>query len=334
VGELRVTPQLIDAYGRVHTDLRVSVIDKCNLRCTYCMPAEGVAWLPKPELLTVDEIVRIVGIATDAGVTEVRLTGGEPLLRADLVDIVAGINALPTPPVMSLTTNGMRLARVADALADAGLRRVNVSLDTLDDERFFTLSRRTGLEQVLEGIDAALAAGLSPVKVNTVLMRGVNDDEAPRLLKWALDTGVEIRFIEQMPLDAQHAWRRDQMVTTQDVIDMLSEHFTLTAVEEHTHDPARRHYVDGGPATVGFISSVSAPFCGGCDRVRLTADGQFRNCLFAQVETDLRNPMRSGASDDEVLALMQGSVAAKAAGHGINNPDFLQPPRPMSAIGG
>jgi cyclic pyranopterin phosphate synthase len=334
VGELGVTPQLVDAFGRIHTDLRVSVIDKCNLRCTYCMPAEGVAWLPKPELLTADEIVRIVAIACDAGVTEVRLTGGEPLLRPDLVDIVGGINALPRPPAMSLTTNGMRLARVADALADAGLRRVNVSLDTLDDERFFDLSRRTGLEQVLEGIDAALAAGLSPVKINTVLMRGVNDDEAPQLLKWALDTGVEIRFIEQMPLDAQHAWRRDQMVTTGDVIDALRAHFTLTPVDEQTHDPARRHYVDGGPATVGFISSVSEPFCGGCDRVRLTADGQFRNCLFAQVETDLRGPMREGASDADVLALMQGSVAAKAAGHGINNPDFLQPPRPMSAIGG
>ena len=327
-------PSLVDGFGRIHTDLRVSVIDRCNLRCTYCMPAEGVAWLPKPELLTADELVRVVAIAVSAGVTEVRLTGGEPLLRPDLVEIVGRIHELPNAPTMSLTTNGMRLERLAPDLAAAGLRRVNVSLDTLDDECFFTLTRRTGLEQVLAGVEAAVAAGLAPVKINAVLMRGVNEEEAPTLLKWALDTGVEMRFIEQMPLDAQHAWRRDQMVTTDDVVRSLRQHFTLEPAPHNPHDPAVRHVVDGGPATVGFISSVSTPFCGGCDRVRLTADGQFRNCLFAQVETDLRTPMRAGATDDEVLALMTGSVHAKAAGHGINNPDFLQPPRPMSAIGG
>jgi len=327
-------PSLVDGFGRLHTDLRVSVIDRCNLRCTYCMPAEGVAWLPKPELLTADELVRVVAIAVSAGVTEVRLTGGEPLLRPDLVEIVGRIHALENAPSMSLTTNGMRLERLAPDLAAAGLRRVNVSLDTLDDECFFTLTRRTGLEQVIAGVEAAVAAGLAPVKINAVLMRGVNEEEAPTLLKWALDTGVEMRFIEQMPLDAQHAWRRDQMVTTDDVVRSLRRHFTLEPAPHNPHDPAVRHVVDGGPATVGFISSVSTPFCGGCDRVRLTADGQFRNCLFAQVETDLRTPLRAGATDDEVLALMTTSVQAKAAGHGINNPDFLQPPRPMSAIGG
>jgi cyclic pyranopterin phosphate synthase len=314
--------------------LRLSITDRCNLRCTYCMPAEGVEWLPKPDVLTADELVRIVAIAVSAGITEVRLTGGEPLLRPDLVDVVAAINALPSAPELSLTTNGMRLGRLAPGLAAAGLRRVNVSLDTLDHDRFFTMTRRTGLEQVLAGIDAALEAGLHPVKINAVLMRGINDDEAPQLLKWALDAGVEMRFIEQMPLDAQHAWRRDQMVTTPDVLESLGRHFTLEPLDHNAHDPAVRYSVDGGPATVGFISSVSVPFCGGCDRVRLTADGQFRNCLFAQVETDLRTPMRAGADDDELLALMVASVAAKAAGHGINDPGFLQPPRPMSAIGG
>jgi cyclic pyranopterin phosphate synthase len=335
MGELGMTqPVLVDGYGRIHTDLRVSVIDRCNLRCTYCMPAEGVAWLPKPDLLSADELVRIVAIAVTAGVTEVRLTGGEPLLRPDLVEIVAGISSLPNAPSMSLTTNGMRLQRLAEPLVAAGLHRVNVSLDTLDNERFFTLSRRTGLEQVLAGVEAAVAAGLSPVKINAVLMRDVNEDEAPTLLKWALDTGVEMRFIEQMPLDAQHAWRRDQMVTTDDVVQALSQHFTLERIKDDGHDPAVRYLVDGGPATVGFISSVSSPFCGGCDRVRLTADGQFRNCLFAQVESDLRTPMREGASDDDLLGVMLASVRAKAAGHGINDPNFLQPPRPMSAIGG
>jgi cyclic pyranopterin phosphate synthase len=298
------------------------------------MPAEGVAWLPKNELLTAEELVRVVRVGVELGIEEVRLTGGEPLLRADLVDIVAGINALPDPPSMSLTTNGMRLDRMATDLAAAGLRRVNVSLDTLDPERFFTMTRRTGLEQVLAGIEAARAAGLTPVKVNAVLMKGMNDDEAPTMVKWALDTGVELRFIEQMPLDAQHQWRREDMVTTTDVVSQLEQHFELAALPHDPRDPAVRFLVDGGPATVGFISSVSSPFCGGCDRVRLTADGQFRNCLFAQVETDLRTPMRAGADDDAIARLMAGSVSAKAAGHGINAPGFHQPDRPMSAIGG
>ena len=325
---------LIDRFGRVHTDLRVSVIDRCNLRCTYCMPAEGVEWLPKPHLLTTDELIRIVSVAVSAGITDVRLTGGEPLLRPDMVDIVAALNSLPKPPRISMTTNGMRLAEVAQDLVDAGMQRVNVSLDTLDPKRFRAITRRDGVEAVVAGVAAAVGAGMTPVKINAVLMRGVNDDEGPELLKWAMDAGAQLRFIEQMPLDAQHAWRRDEMVTTAEVMSTLERHFVLEPVPHDPHDPAVCYTVDGGPATVGFVSSVSVPFCGACDRVRLTADGQFRNCLFAHAETDLRTPLREGASDDELLVLMMGSVDEKAPGHGIDEPDFLQPPRPMSAIGG
>ena len=324
------------------TDLRVSLTDRCNLRCTYCMPEEGLAWLPKESLLTDAEVVRLVGIAvTRLGVTEVRFTGGEPLLRPGLVDIVAQTAALRPRPKISLTTNGIGLSRLARPLADAGLDRVNVSLDTLRADRFEALTHRRRLDEVLEGLHAAAAAGLRPVKLNTVLVRGINDDEVVDLLSFALAHGYELRFIEQMPLDAQHAWRRENMVPAEEVLDQLRRAFTLTPdAAERGSAPAETWVVegyrgpDGAPAKVGVIASVTRPFCAACDRTRLTADGQVRNCLFSQEETDLRGLVRSGADDEQIMRAWQDAMWAKRAGHAIDDPEFLQPARPMSAIGG
>jgi cyclic pyranopterin phosphate synthase len=323
---------LVDGFGRVHTDLRLSLTDRCNLRCTYCMPAEGLDWLPSPELLTDDELLRLVGVFASMGVRTVRLTGGEPLLRRGLPGLVARLSELGLS--LSLTTNGLGLARQAQALRDAGLSRVNVSLDTLRPERFLELTRRNRFADVVDGLRAARLAGLDPVKVNTVLMRGVNDDEAADLLAWALDHGYALRFIEQMPLDPQHGWDRATMVPADEILEVLGRHVTLTAVEHRGSAPAEQFLVDGGPATVGVVGSVTRPFCASCDRLRLTADGQVRNCLFARDESDLRAPLRSGASDDELADRLRVAVAGKKAGHGIGEPGFVQPDRPMSAIGG
>jgi cyclic pyranopterin phosphate synthase len=328
---------LIDRYGRMATDLRVSLTDRCNLRCTYCMPAEGLDWLPKPEMLTDDEVVRLVRIAVERlGVRQVRFTGGEPLLRRGLVDIVARCSQITPRPELSLTTNGVGLARLAPALAAAGLNRVNGSLDTLDPQRFEAISRRRRLSDVFEGLAAVAAAGLQPVKVNAVLMRGINDDEAPRLLRWAVDRGYQIRFIEQMPLDAQHAWDREQMVTAEEILSSLRAEYQLTPVgaDERGSAPAETWLVDGGPARVGVIGSVTRPFCGACDRTRLTADGQVRTCLFSRDESDLRSPLRGGATDSELAKRWRIAMAGKLPGHDIDDPGFLQPARPMSAIGG
>ncbi|MFF0576737.1 GTP 3',8-cyclase MoaA [Streptosporangium saharense] len=328
---------LRDSFGRVATDLRVSLTDRCNLRCSYCMPPEGLEWLPKPELLTADEIVRLVTLAVERlGVTEVRYTGGEPLLRRELVDIVARTSSLRPAPQVSLTTNGIGLVRLAVPLAEAGLSRVNVSLDTLDRETFRKLAHRDRLHDVLDGLAAADAAGLRPVKVNSVLMRGVNDHEAAALLRHCLERGYELRFIEQMPLDAQHGWSRENMITAEEILAALREDFDLTDADpgERGSAPAELFLVDGGPARVGVIGSVTRPFCGSCDRVRLTADGQVRNCLFATDESDLRSAMRAGASDEELAERWLAAVRIKKAGHGIDDPSFLQPSRPMSAIGG
>ncbi|MEV8639126.1 GTP 3',8-cyclase MoaA [Streptosporangium sp. NPDC051023] len=328
---------LRDSFGRVATDLRVSLTDRCNLRCSYCMPPEGLEWLPKPELLTADEIVRLVAIGVERlGITEVRYTGGEPLLRRELVDIVARTAELRPGPQVSLTTNGIGLARLAAPLASAGVHRVNVSLDTLDEETFKKLAHRDRLADVLGGLAAADAAGLRPVKINTVLMRDVNDHEAVQLLRYCLERGYELRFIEQMPLDAQHGWRRENMITADEILTRLQEAFDLTEDDpvERGSAPAELFLVDGGPARVGVIGSVTRPFCGACDRVRLTADGQIRNCLFATEESDLRAAMRSGANDEELAERWLAAVRAKRAGHGIDDPSFLQPSRPMSAIGG
>ena len=328
---------LTDSYGRTASDLRVSLTDRCNLRCAYCMPAEGLDWLPKPELLTDDELVRLIGLAvTRMGITEVRFTGGEPLLRRGLPGIVERVAALEPRPETSLTTNGIGLERLAAPLQAAGLDRVNVSLDTVSADVFVQLARRDRLDDVLAGLAAATAAGLTPVKVNAVLLRGINDHEAPALLRFCLAQGYQLRFIEQMPLDAQHGWRREEMVTADEVLAALNTEFCLTPADpaERGSAPAETFLVDDGPQTVGIIGSVTRPFCGACDRVRLTADGQLRNCLFARDESDLRTPLRAGASDDELVARWERCIAAKLPGHGINDVGFLQPARPMSAIGG
>ena len=341
---MRRLPLLVDSHGREHRDLRISLTDHCNLRCTYCMPEQGVPWLPKATLLTLPELLAIAEVAVGAGISEIRLTGGEPLLRRDIVEIVAGLAALSGPagrPEVSMTTNGIGLAKLAGALAEAGLARVNVSLDTLRPDRFVQLARRDRLADTLAGIEASLAAGLSPLKLNTVLMRGINTDEAVDLLRHALGIGAELRFIEQMPLDAGHTWTREGMVTADETQSLLASAFDLRALPGRGAAPAERFEVrpvgspDAEPlGTVGIIASVTRPFCGNCDRLRLTADGQLRNCLFATGETDLRTPLRSGASAEELTALIHENLAAKLPGHGINDPDFLQPRRPMSAIGG
>lgn len=323
---------LVDSFGRVATDLRVSLTDRCNLRCTYCMPAEGLPWLPSPELLTDDELVRLVRLAVQEGVGTVRLTGGEPLLRAGVVGLVARLADLDVD--LALTTNGLSLTRLAQPLADAGLRRVNVSLDTIRPERFAELTRRDRFHDVVAGLAAATKAGLSPVKVNAVPMRGVNDDELADLLDWCLERGYELRFIEQMPLDPQHSWERASLVDAEEILAALGERHTLTPCDVRGSAPAETWLVDGGPAKVGVVASVTRPFCGTCDRLRLTADGQLRTCLFARIESDLRAPMREGASDEQLVERMRVAMMGKKAGHGIDDPGFLQPDRPMSAIGG
>ncbi|TCJ30948.1 GTP 3',8-cyclase MoaA [Nocardioides jejuensis] len=325
---------LQDRFGRVATDLRVSLTDRCNLRCSYCMPAEGLDWAPDETQLTDDEVVHLVRIGVEQlGIREVRFTGGEPLVRRGLVDIVRRSAAFG--PEVSLTTNGLGLARTAQTLADAGLSRVNVSLDTIRPETFATITRRDRFHDVVAGLKAAADAGLGPVKVNAVLLRGVNDDQAPELLDWCLARGYALRFIEQMPLDAQHGWQRDEMVTADEILASLQASFRLDpASEPRGSAPAELWTVDGGPGTVGVIASVTRPFCGDCDRVRLTADGQIRNCLFAREESDLRTPLRAGASDEEIAGRWVAALRGKRAGHGIDDPTFLQPDRPMSAIGG
>jgi GTP 3',8-cyclase len=327
---------LADAYGRVATDLRVSLTDRCNLRCSYCMPAEGLDWLPDEQTLTDDEVVRLITIAVRRlGVQEVRFTGGGPLVRRGLVDIVRRTRALGDHVEISLTTNALGLHRNARALRDAGLDRVNVSLDTIRPETFAEITRRDRLHDVVAGLEAAREAGLGPVKINAVLLRGINDDQAPELLRWAVAEGYELRFIEQMPLDAQHGWSRAEMVTADEIFDRLAAEFDLAPHHEPRGSaPAELFLVDGGPATVGVIASVTRPFCGDCDRVRLTADGQVRNCLFAREESDLRTALRGGASDEEIADRWVTAMAGKRAGHGIDDPTFLQPDRPMSAIGG
>jgi GTP 3',8-cyclase len=320
----------------VATDLRVSLTDRCNLRCSYCMPAEGLDWLPNDDVLTDDEVVRLITIAVEhLGVDEVRFTGGEPLLRRGLPDIVRRTAALRPRPETSITTNALGLTRTAHALAEAGLDRVNVSLDTVRREDFHTITRRDRLHDVVAGLEAASAAGLGPVKVNAVLLRGVNDDQAPELLRWCLERGYQLRFIEQMPLDAQHQWSRTGMVTADEIFSALQEEFMLEPAEEPRGSaPAELFAVNGGPHTVGVIASVTRPFCGDCDRVRLTADGQVRNCLFAREESDLRTALRGGADDATIADRWRAAMMTKRPGHGIDDITFLQPARPMSAIGG
>ena len=336
---------LVDTYGRVATDLRVSLTDRCNLRCQYCMPAEGLAWTPDERLLTDAEMIRLVRLAVERlGVSKVRFTGGEPLLRRGLEQIVAATAQLRTRAGqqvdIALTTNGLGLERRARALRDAGLTRINVSLDTLHRDRFTALTRRDRLHDVLAGLAAARDAGLTPVKVNAVLMRGINETEAPDLLAWALAEGYRLRFIEQMPLDAQGAWDRDRLVTAAEILRSLGTRFELTPQPHARRGTAPAETFDVAAAgglpsgTVGVIGSVTRPFCGDCDRTRLTADGQIRTCLFATRESDLRGLLRSGAGDEEIADAWRVAMWGKGPGHDIGAPEFRRPDRPMSAIGG
>jgi cyclic pyranopterin phosphate synthase len=324
---------LADRHGRIHTDLRISLTDRCNLRCTYCMPAEGLAWLPGPELLTDAELLRLARIAvTRLGIRTLRLTGGEPLLRRGLPGLVAELAALG--PELSLTTNGIGLARTAADLRAAGLHRVNVSLDTLRPQRYAAITRRDRIDDVFAGLAAARAAGLDPVKINAVPVRGVNDDELVELVDFAARHGYRMRFIESMPLDAQGAWERDRMITADEILDVLGRHHRLVPAGRHGNAPAEEWRIAGTDTVVGVIASVTRPFCGGCDRVRLTADGQLRNCLFATTESDLRALLRDGSDDDRIESAWRATVARKGPGHAIGTADFVRPDRPMSAIGG
>ena len=334
---------LVDSFGRTAEDLRISLTDKCSLRCTYCMPAEGLPWLAQDKVLSDDEIVRLAEVFLSLGINSIRLTGGEPLVRAGVAGLVSRLAALRPRPEISLTTNALGLADKAEDLARAGLDRVNVSLDTLDRAKFAGLTRRDRLPDVLAGLASAAGAGLRPIKVNAVLMRDVNLAEAGALLTWALRSGYHMRFIEHMPLDAQHAWTRDDMVTAEEALAVLQRDFTLRPIGHIGHAPAESFEVVDGPDhadwapgshRVGVIASVTRPFCRDCDRLRLTADGQLRTCLFALAETDLRGPLRAGASDAELASVIRTAVAGKAAGHGISAANFRQPDRPMSAIGG
>jgi cyclic pyranopterin phosphate synthase len=334
---------LVDRFGRVATDLRISLTDRCSLRCTYCMPAEGLLWLTKTERLSDDEIVRLAQVFVGLGVTSIRLTGGEPLVHPTLVAMAARLAALDPRPELSLTTNGISLTQSAGQLVEAGLNRINVSLDTLDGERFRQLTRRDRLPDVLAGIAAAQAAGITPLKINTVLVRDSNLAEAPALLEWALRLGYQLRFIEHMPLDADHLWSRNDMVTADEILELLGEHYELAPKGHHGHAPAEEFDVVDGlgrehwavmPGHLGVIASVTRPFCRDCDRLRLTSDGQLRTCLFARDETDLRGPLRDGASEAELGAIIATAVAGKQAGHGIGTAAFVQPDRTMSAIGG
>lgn len=335
--------RLRDGYGRTAEDLRVSLTDRCNLRCSYCMPAEGLPWLPGASILTDDEVVRLVRVAVEQlGVRTVRFTGGEPLLRPGLARIIAAVRDLVTidggPPETALTTNGIGLDKVMDDLVAAGLQRVNVSLDSLDRERYAKLARRDRLPDVLRGLAAAAASGLRPVKVNTVVMRDTNECDIVPLAEFCLERGYELRFIEQMPLGPRHGWDRSAMVTAAEVLDVLGAHYRLVPLPDRGAAPSEDWQVVDVQGRVrgriGVIASVTRPFCGACDRTRLTADGQVRTCLFSQTETDLRTPLRDAAADAELAGLWLGAHRAKGPGHGIDRPGFEPPERTMSSIGG
>ena len=326
--------QLIDSYGRVHNNLRISVTDRCNIRCVYCMP-ENPQFLPRSQLLSFEEIERFVRIVVPLGIDKIRLTGGEPLVRRDLPLLVAKIAAIPGIKDIGLTTNGILLAPLAKPLWDAGLRRINVSLDTMDPDRFQQLTRRPGFEQVIEGILAAKAAGFDPVKINAVAMRGSTEEDVVPLARFAREHGLELRFIEYMPLDCG-LWEREKVLFAAEILDRITREIgpLEPAADQDPRAPAIDHdYVDGG-GRVGLIASVSRPFCMSCNRVRLTSDGKLRNCLFSLDETDIRSLLRGNATEEEVAQAVRTSVAGKWEGHEINTARFIQPGRLMHSIGG
>jgi cyclic pyranopterin phosphate synthase len=324
---------LVDRYGRVHDDLRVSVTDRCNLRCVYCMPDVGMTFLPHDALLSFDEIVRVATVAASLGVSSLRLTGGEPLVRKGLVSLIARLSLLGFDD-LSLTTNGMLLTPLASSLASAGLTRVNISCDSLRADRFESIRRRGDLATVLSSMDAAEAAGLLPLKVNVVILRGVNDDEILDFAAFARDTGRVVRFIEFMPLDAQGQWDKSQIVAGREIFEQVSTVWPLEAVDAGGSAPAERFRFCDGRGEIGLISSVTQPFCGSCNRLRLTSDGALRNCLFSDDELSVRDLIRDGAGDEEIAGMLRRAVWEKFPGHAINEPDFLRPTRSMSMIGG
>jgi GTP 3',8-cyclase len=327
---------LVDTFGRLHTNLRISVTDRCNIRCFYCMPADNVLFMNRRELLTFEEIERFVRVAVTLGVNKVRLTGGEPLVRRELHKLVARIAAIPEVEDIGVTTNGILLAEQAQELWDAGLRRLNVSLDALNPEKFREITRREGYEKVIEGIQAAQRVGFDPVKINAVSVRGLTEDEIVPFGHFARETGVELRFIEFMPLDADNAWEREKVLFAHEIIEALSAGIMplVPVPEQNPHAPATEFMFEDGVGRVGFIASISRPFCMSCDRFRLTADGKLRNCLFSLEETDIKSLLRGGGTDDEIARAIRESIAAKKEGHEINTARFIQPERPMYSIGG
>lgn len=323
---------LVDGFGRVHRDLRIAVTDRCNFRCTYCMPAEGMVWQPRDEILTFEEIERVARLLVERhGVDAIRLTGGEPTLRAHLPVLVAKLARLGVD--LAMTTNGVNLRHLAHDLKAAGLKRVNISCDSLQRERFAAMTRRDDLDRVLEGVEAAVEAGFEPVKLNMVVIRGVNDDEVVDFARFGRERGVEVRFIEFMPLDAEEGWRSDAVVSYDEIVERITTVFPADPLARGSAPAAGFAYRDG-KGRFGVVASVTRSFCDSCDRIRLTADGQFRNCLFATDETDLRALLRSGVDDDALDAAITASVAAKWAGHGIETVHFVRPARSMSQIGG
>jgi cyclic pyranopterin phosphate synthase len=324
--------ELVDTFGRVHRDLRIAVTDRCNFRCQYCMPVEGMQWMPREGLLTFEEIERIARLLVERyGVDSIRLTGGEPTVRAHLPRLVSKLAALDVD--LAMTTNGATLRLLADDLAAAGLRRINISLDSLRPDRFVELTRRDELDRVLDGIDAAKAAGFDPIKINVVLMAGVNGDEILDFAEFGRTNGLVVRFIEFMPLDADENWGPDRVVPLREVVDTIDAKYPLEPVAR-TSAPATRYRYRDGHGEVGVVATVTEKFCDTCDRIRLTADGQFRNCLFAVQDYNLRDLLRGGAGDDEIAAAIEGAVTDKWAGHGIDTVHFIRPKRNMSQIGG
>jgi len=325
---------LKDSFGRVIDDLRISVTDRCNFRCTYCMPAEGLPWMPKKEILTFEEIIRVARIGVELGIITIRVTGGEPTVRSNIEDLIRGLSQIDPNLDLTMTTNGFLLKKKARALREAGLKRINVSLDSLHRECFREMTRRDALDDVLAGLEEASAVGFWPIKVNVVVVRGVNENEVLDFARFARDRGYQVRFIEFMPLDADRAWSLEKVVPSREILARIDAQYPLVPVKTDRPEPATVFRFADGLGEVGVIPSVTEPFCGSCNRIRVTADGQLRTCLFSIKEHNLKTLLREGASDEEIKAFIVAAVWAKEPGHRINQPDFVQPERTMSAIGG